>query len=83
MSASLYWRPPHEGEELGSDLKPILEQWFGVLPDGEWVVIDRASTPFLRGVIAGAGESPVAEQARFLVKMIERHGSVSVQERRS
>lgn len=82
MSSSLYWRPPNpEGEYLGYELKFALREVVGETYIGEWIIVDKGLIPSLEGVAIGAGkDSDVAKQARALIKLIEKHGSVDIRE---
>jgi hypothetical protein len=79
----LYWRPPPaEREEhcVGYGLKFHLSEalWGhdGSLY-GDWTLMGKEWLSFLRGV-ASAGRDEVREEAKELIKQIEKYGEVEV-----
>lgn len=85
MSSSLRWRPlpaPDPGT-LGDGIKHILRRHLGWAdsedPIGAWTPLDASSVPFLQGVIA-AGLPDTAVDARTLVELIEKHGTIEIKE---
>lgn len=80
MSSNLYWKPvprQPEGTELGTGLKFALREELGHPVDAE---LDAGFIPWLRGLVAGSGDSDTATDAKALIKAIEQHGDVHVRE---